>query len=118
MKDMLTGHLFPIGRLLTTCGVVALQEKVGQAKGGDAYADAVCDFNLCLKRHLHGDDGELGEEDDKQTNKEALLHGGRIFSKYTYLGESIYIITESNTTDRVNDPKADNITTILLPEEY
>lgn len=117
MKDMLTGHLFPIGHLLTTCGVVELTDKAGWEHGGDAYADAVCYLNLCLKRHLHGDDGDLGEE-DKQTNKEALLHGGCIFSKYSYLGKSIYIITESHTTARVNDPKADNITTILLPEEY
>lgn len=103
--------LFPPGRVVITRGVVDLMSNT------KPMAEEQASLNILVFRHLAGDYGELGEG-DKQTNKEALTHGGRIFSKYTYNGESIYIITESNTTDRVNDKKADNITTILLPEEY
>ncbi|MCF0113747.1 MAG: hypothetical protein HUJ56_00225 [Erysipelotrichaceae bacterium] len=47
----------------------------------------------CLTRHQSGDYGALGEE-DITANKEALINGDRLLSKYiTSLG-SIYIITE------------------------
>lgn len=61
-----------------------------------------------FERHCNGDWGDLCKE-DKKLNDSALENGDdRIFSKYTYENESIYIITE---WDR-------SATTILFPNEY
>ena len=60
-----------------------------------------------LDRHVQGDWGELDEE-DIQTNNEALKLGNRILSAYTLDGEKIWIITE---WDR-------SVTTLLFPSEY
>lgn len=61
-----------------------------------------------LARHLGGDWGEM-EEEDKQTNEEALLAGLRLFSAYeTKPLEKIWIITEADRS----------VTTVLLPSEY
>lgn len=61
-----------------------------------------------LKRHQCGDWGETCPE-DAQTNEDALLGGGRVFSVYRLrTGTTIWIITEA---DRA-------ATTALLPDEY
>ncbi len=67
------------------------------------------DFNLItlLTRHVNGDWGDLGKE-DQQLNWEALVKEGRIFSSYKINGEKLYVITE---WDR-------SVTTILLADEY
>lgn len=66
-----------------------------------------------LQRHVHGDWGDLAE-DDCEANEEALRDGSRIFSAYiTGSGKKIWIITEA-----VNDQGHRASTTILLPEEY
>lgn len=61
-----------------------------------------------LFRHLHGDWGDISEE-DRQTNADALIHGNRILSSYQISDEiRLWIITEAGRS----------ITTLLLPEEY
>lgn len=66
------------------------------------------DTTAAFARHIHGDWGDLCEE-DRQENERALRHGGRLFSVYTdRKGTKFYIITE---WDR-------SVTTILLPEDY
>lgn len=66
-----------------------------------------------LHRHVHGDWGDLSE-DDHEANEVALRDGSRIFSAYiTGSGTRIWIITEA-----VNDRGHRASTTILLPEEY
>ncbi len=66
-----------------------------------------------LSRHLKGDWGEVDEE-DKQTNDEALKQGDRLLSAYNdtrFPGHgvsTIWIITEADRS----------VTTILFPDEY
>ena len=61
-----------------------------------------------LDRHISGDWGHV-HDDDKQSNEDAVLHGGMIVSAYhTNLYEVIWVITEADRSS----------TTILLPEEY
>ena len=61
-----------------------------------------------LARHVIGDDGNL-DEHDKQANREAIEHGGRILSSYILAGgEKLYVITEDDRT----------VTTVLLSDEY
>ena len=60
-----------------------------------------------IGRHLNQDWGDVCEE-DKQSNNQALINGGRLLSSYTLDDETIWIITEANRS----------ATTILLPSEY
>jgi len=60
-----------------------------------------------IARHANGDWGELPGE-DAQANEAALKHGGRLFSRYVYYGEPVYVITDADRS----------LTTILLPNEY
>jgi phosphatidylglycerophosphatase A len=88
--------LFPLGRVVATPGALQAFDKTGESL--IAY----------LSRHLHGDWGDL-TDDDKQANIEALACGTRILSAYHLIdGTKIWIITEA---DR-------NSTCILLPSEY
>jgi len=66
-----------------------------------------------LHRHVHGEWGDLSE-DDREANEVALQDGSRILSAYmTANGQKLWIITEA-----VNDEGKRASTTILLPEEY
>lgn len=65
------------------------------------------DVLLALKRYKSKDWGELCEE-DKATNDDALVNGGRLLGKYNTSNGAIYIITEWDGS----------VTTILFPEEY
>lgn len=61
-----------------------------------------------LKRHIHGDWGEV-DEHDRRENELSLEHAFRLLSAYTLLsGVKIWIITEGDRS----------ATTVLLPEEY
>ena len=63
---------------------------------------------LGLCRHQRGDWGNLDEE-DRESNEQALVEGNRLLSAYTgRSGRTFWIITE---WDR-------SVTTILLPGEY
>lgn len=66
------------------------------------------DMFAALARHLHGDWGDLGEE-DWEANEVGLAEGERLLSVYrSSVGEKFWIITE---WDR-------SLTTILLPSDY
>lgn len=61
-----------------------------------------------LGRHLSGDWGMVDDE-DKQANDDALIHGERLLSAYlTSKGVKIWVITEADRSS----------TCLLLPDEY
>jgi hypothetical protein len=92
---------FPLGRLAATPGALEAMEASGQEPG------------FFIARHASGDYGEVNDE-DRQLNDEALIHGDRILSAYrTLKGVKLWIITEA-----ADDNGHRAATTILLPDEY
>lgn len=102
-----TTHLFPIGSISVTRGIVDLiaEERVTLKYLGDI-----------IERHQSGDAG-VTCDDTKEANCQALLDGTCIISAYPIdtnkpskgFGENtIWIITEADRS----------YTTVLLPEEY
>ena len=91
-----TGPMFALGHLVATPGALA------------ALADAKQVAGEFLRRHIVGDWGEVGA-DDQRANGNDLAHGGRLLSAYTLsTGVKVWIITEADRSS----------TCILLPEEY
>ncbi len=87
---------FPLGLLVGTPGALAALHHNNQAPA---------EF---LRRHWHGDWGDL-EDEDKEENEFSLDRNLRILSAYTLKdGTRIWIITEADRS----------ATTVLLPEEY
>ncbi len=87
---------FPLGQTVSTPTALEALKDSGQSPA------------LFINRHVSGDWGEV-DEDDKQANEDALIHGDRILSAYrTTLGVKIWVITEADRSS----------TCILLPEEY
>ncbi len=92
---------FRLGRLAATPGALEAMEASGQTA------------EFFLARHASGDYGEVNDE-DRQLNDEALIHGDRILSAYrTLKGVKLWIITEA-----ADDNGHRAATTILLPDEY
>ena len=95
-----------IARLASTKARVALGHIM--ATTGAIRKIAEEDRLLGLCRHQRGDWGDLDEE-DRESNEQALVEGNRLLSSYKARnGRRFWIITE---WDR-------SVTTILLPEEY
>ena len=68
---------------------------------------------VLLARHVRGDWTEM-EPEDQDVNRQALVDGSRIFTRYTLAGEvRIWIITEATGEDGTRAS-----TCILLPSEY
>jgi hypothetical protein len=65
-----------------------------------------------LVRHSNGDYGDLCA-DDRRSNDQAIINGGRILSAYDLAGKKLYVITEAQNDDGVRAT-----TTILLASEY
>ena len=86
--------LFPLGRVVATQGVIAL----------DLPLDTIVDL---LRRHQMGDWGEIGDE-DRRENELSIQQGFRIMSVYSVNDTKVWIITEADRSS----------TTILLPQEY
>ncbi len=84
---------FPLGQVVITRHAL---EKLNSA-----------DILNALNRHVVGDWGELDEE-DRQTNDEALQSGDRLLSAYRSGDTKFWIITEASR----------EVTTVLLPEDY
>jgi len=94
MIDVKEIALFPLGRIVTTRGLVA-------SISPDEWVDA-------LLRHALGDWGDVCDE-DRRSNEEALEEGFRLFSVYRSSDNlKFWIITEADRS----------YTTLLLPEEY
>jgi hypothetical protein len=92
---------FPLGRLAATPSALEAMEASGQTP------------EFFIARHASGDYGEVNDE-DRQLNDEALIHGDRILSAYrTLKGVKLHVITEA-----ADDNGHRAATTILLPEEY
>ena len=91
-----TKPLFSLGRVVATQGALAALEAAGELPYG------------YLARHVHGDWGEIPDE-DRQENELSLREGFRILSAYrTRLGTRLWVITEADRSS----------TCLLLPEEY
>jgi hypothetical protein len=88
--------LFSLGQIVATPGALAALEKAKQPP------------QEFLSRHVHGEWGDLCEE-DRRENEFSLERGFRLVSSYwTNAGTKLYVITEADRS----------ATTILLPEEY
>lgn len=88
--------LFELGIEISTPGAI---EELRKAR---------VSFGEILKRHTHGDWGDLCKE-DKEQNELALKEGGRILSAYTLpTGGKLWVITEADRS----------ATTIIKPDEY
>jgi hypothetical protein len=85
---------------------VASKAKIKSFKGVlEKAGQGPLDF---LSRHVHGDWGDLCEE-DRRENQVSLERGFRLLSSYRTLADvKLYVITEADRS----------VTTILLPEEY
>lgn len=88
---------FTLGQTVATPGALEALETSGQA---------AAEF---LQRHLVLDPGDLNEE-DQQTNEEAITSSERVFSSYLLNDGTtkIWVITEADRSS----------TCLLLPEEY
>ena len=87
---------FALGRILATPGAINAMREAGESP-----------LRL-LRRHVHGDWGDL-HEDDQRANELAIRRGMRILSAYVLsTDERVWVITEADRSS----------TTILLPEEY
>jgi len=60
-----------------------------------------------LSRHIYGDWQDMDEE-DQESNREAVSQEARIFSAYVFGEVKFWVITEADRSS----------TTILMPEEY
>lgn len=95
-EDIPMTQLFPLGSIAATPGAIAALEGQG-----------VTPLAL-IARHVSGDWAEM-HADDQRSNREAIKHGSRVFSRYTLGGTAIiWIITEADRSS----------TTVLLPEDY
>lgn len=93
--------LFSLGQTVATPGAL------------EALADAETEAADLLKRHVHGDWGDLSAE-DADANNDALKDGSRLLSAYILpTGIKIWIITEAQGDDGLRAS-----TTVLLPDEY
>ncbi|WP_070359446.1 hypothetical protein [Duganella sp. HH105] len=88
--------MFPLGQVLATPGALDTMSELGIAP------------LALIHRHVTGDWGDLGAEDQQQ-NFLAIRSGLRIFSSYRLTASTkIWIITEAERSS----------TTLLLPDEY
>lgn len=105
----MNGIKFPYGRVVAT-------KAVNDRMVTNRIFNSFC--NICLKRHLIGDWGDLDKSDFK-LNDEALRTGeGRLFSSYSFgnltkvfnfdKNDKLWIITEADRS----------VTTLLFPSDY
>ena len=88
-----TRSLFPLGHVVATPGAL------------DALQDAAQNAQEFLARHVHGDWGEL-TDDDWRENNFSLTRALRLLSTYRLTnGEKIWVLTEADRS----------ATTLLLP---
>ena len=88
-------RLFALGQVVSTPNALAFAQKNR------------IDLGQLLTRHQTGDWGDL-EDEDKESNEEALINATRIFSSYSIAEDKIWIITEADCS----------FTTLLMPSDY
>lgn len=88
-------RLFALGQVVSTPNALAFAQK------------NQIDLGQLLTRHQTGDWGDL-EDEDKESNEEALNNDTRIFSSYSIAEDKIWIITEADRS----------FTTLLMPSDY
>ena len=87
---------FPLGQVVATPG--ALEALAASGQSPDYFLD----------RHVSGDWGVVGPE-DQRLNDEALRDGSRLLSVYkTLRGAKLWVLTEGDRSS----------TSLLLPDEY
>ena len=72
---------------------------------------------VLLARHIQGDWGDL-EEEDKESNEEALLEKGRLFSSYNLTDELKSLISVDEKKVWIITEYDRSATTNLFPTEY
>jgi hypothetical protein len=92
--DILGEEKFPLGHVFVT-------------PGADELIEGGLLIDIYLDRHWRGDWGDVSPE-DKQTNEDAVLQGGRILSSFNSPAGRFWIITEADRSS----------TTVLTPDEY
>ena len=88
-------RLFALGQVVSTPNALAFAQK------------NQIDLGQLLTRHQTGDWGDL-EDEDKESNEEALINDTRIFSSYSIAEDKIWFITEADRS----------LTTFLMPSDY
>lgn len=88
-------RLFALGQVVSTPNALAFAQK------------NQIDLGQLLTRHQTGDWGDL-EDEDKESNEEALINDTRTFSSYSIAEDKIWIITEADRS----------LTTFLMPSDY
>jgi len=96
MQTAKSKALFPLGQIVATPGALELLRESGEPPA------------LFLDRHVHGDFGEVCEE-DRLLNDQAIMDGSRVLSAYrTSKNERLWVITEADRSS----------TCLLKPNEY
>jgi hypothetical protein len=99
--------LFSLGQVVATPGALQMLHEAGLHP---------LEF---ISRHVAGNFGELCD-DDKEANRSAIAHGGRVLSSYKVgraeqeAGWKLWVISEGRNAKG----EAYQYTTLLLPEEY
>jgi hypothetical protein len=94
--------------MTTTTTRLALGRIVATPGAIEVLRDAGVHPAQLLKRHAHGDWGDL-HEDDHRANELAIRTGMRVLSAYAFdTGDRVWVLTEADRS----------ATTLLLPEEY
>lgn len=103
-KDMITSKFFNMGQIVVTKGIDT------QMRENENFAMEV---NLSLQRYAVKHWGNLDEE-DKQTNNEALNYPDDLYilGAYKTCKGKIWIIT-----NRISEKAGDNATTVCFPDE-
>lgn len=101
---MITSKFFNMGQIVVT-------RSINEYMSADRKF--ATEINLCLRRFTVKDWGELDEE-DKQTNEEALQYPDDLYllGAYQTSKGKIWIIT-----NRISEKAGDNATTVCFPEE-
>ena len=101
---MITSKFFNMGQIVVT-------RSINEYMSADRKF--ATEINLCLRRFVVKDWGDLDEE-DKQTNEDALQYPDDLYllGAYQTSKGNIWIIT-----NRISEKAGDNATTVCFPEE-
>jgi hypothetical protein len=91
---------------MTNIPVISLGKVQVSIQAQETLAQANCEPIELLSRHALCDWSEL-DDDDIEANRDAIKHGGFLFSAYTVQENRFWILTNANKTS----------TTLFLAEE-